>query len=109
MERLRKTDIQYLKGVGPARAKLLKEELGIATLHDLLYHFPTHYSDRSRFYRVADFSGEMPMVQVRGRFVSFTTQGEGAKTRYVGLFTDGTKTGLSSIVGLDGSCGKAEI
>lgn len=92
MERLRKTDIQYLKGVGPARAKLLKEELGIATLHDLLYHFPTHYSDRSRFYRVADFSGEMPMVQVRGRFVSFTTQGEGAKTRYVGLFTDGTKT-----------------
>ena len=34
----------------------------------------------------------MPAVQVRGRFVTFTTQGEGAKMRLVGLFTDGTAT-----------------
>ena len=32
----------------------------------------------------------MPYVQVRGRFVSFNVQGEGAKTRLIGLFTDGT-------------------
>ena len=32
----------------------------------------------------------MPDVQVRGRFVTFNVQGEGAKTRLIGLFTDGT-------------------
>ncbi len=89
MDRLRATDIKYLKGVGPARAKVLGEELGIRTLYDLLYHFPSHYVDRSRFYMISELGREMPMVQIRGRFVSFTTQGEGAKTRLVGLFTDG--------------------
>ncbi len=34
--------------------------------------------------------GDMPYVQVRGRFVTFNVQGEGAKTRLIGLFTDGT-------------------
>ena len=32
----------------------------------------------------------MPYVQLRGRFVTFNVQGEGAKTRLIGLFTDGT-------------------
>lgn len=90
MERLRVTDITYLKGVGPKRAELLGKELGIRTYADLLYDFPTHYVDRSRFFTIAGFSGDMPMVQVRGRFISFTVQGEGAKMRLVGLFSDGT-------------------
>lgn len=92
MERLRATDVKFLKGVGPKRAELLARELGIHTLYDLLYHFPTHYIDRSRFYSIVSFAGDMPSVQVRGRFISFTVQGEGAKTRLVGLFTDGTST-----------------
>lgn len=32
------------------------------------------------------------MVQVRGRFVTFTVRGEGAKARLVGLFSDGHST-----------------
>lgn len=92
MDRLRNTDIMYLKGVGPARAKLLGEELGIRSLHDLLYHFPNHYADRTRYYSIADLTHEMPSVQIRGRFINFTIQGEGAKTRLVGLFTDGRGT-----------------
>ncbi len=92
MERLRATDIKFLKGVGPKRGELLAKELGIVTCADLLYHFPSHYVDRSRFYRIADFSGDMPMVQVKGHFVSFSVQGEGAKMRLVGLFTDGTSS-----------------
>ena len=91
MERLRSTDVKYLKGVGPKRAELLCKQLGIKTCADLLCHFPTHYVDRSRIYRVADFAGDMPSVQVRGRFVSFATQGEGAKTRLIGLFSDGSR------------------
>ena len=33
-------DVKYIAGVGEARAKLLDKELGIATVGDLLYHFP---------------------------------------------------------------------
>lgn len=88
----RDIEVKYVKGIGPARAKLLEEELGIRTCHDLLNHFPTHYVDRTQIYPIRNFSGEMPSVQVKGRFVTFTTQGEGAKMRLVGLFSDGTAT-----------------
>lgn len=85
-------ELKYIKGVGPARAKLLEEELHIKSCADLIRHYPSHYIDRSRSYPLAELSGDMPAVQVRGRFVTFTTQGEGAKMRLVGLFTDGTAT-----------------
>lgn len=92
MNTLRQRDLMYLKGVGPARAKLLDKQLGLRSVYDLLYHFPTHYVDRSRFYGITELSGEMPMVQIKGRFIAFSVHGEGAKTRLVGLFTDGRTT-----------------
>ncbi|MDE6418591.1 MAG: ATP-dependent DNA helicase RecG, partial [Duncaniella sp.] len=91
------TDIMYLKGIGPKRAEVLKKNLGIRTYRDLVYHFPTSYVDRSTIRRIADFCGDdMPSVQVRGRFVSITVQGEGAKMRLTGLFSDGS--GLMEVV-----------
>ena len=92
IDRLRATEVMYLKGVGPKRGEMLSKQLGIKTLYDLLYHFPTHYVDRSRFYTINSFHSEMPAVQVKGRFVTFTVHGEGAKMRLVGLFSDGTGT-----------------
>ncbi len=92
MNSLRERDITYLKGVGPKRAELLGKELGIKSFRGLLYHFPSHYIDRKTMYRISQFSGEMPYVQVQGRFVSFNVLGEGAKMRLVGLFTDGERT-----------------
>ncbi len=70
---------------------MLEKEIGVRTYHDLLRHYPNSYVDRSKVYHIADFEGEMPHVQIRGRFVSLTVHGEGAKTRLVGLFTDGTR------------------
>ena len=90
MNSLRDYDVQFIKGIGPNRAKLLKKELGIASAYDLLRHFPSHYVDRSSIYRIADLQGDMPAVQLKGRFVSMTVAGEGAKKRLVGLFSDGT-------------------
>ncbi len=90
MDRLRATDLKYLKGIGPKRAELLEKQLGLKTVADLLYHFPSHYADRSKFYRIRDFAAPMPMVQVRGRFISFNVVGEGAKMRLIGLFSDGS-------------------
>lgn len=92
MPDLRKTDVQFVKGVGPARANLLRSELKINSVHDLLHFFPREYVDRQHIYPISSFCGEMPSVQVKGRFVNFTTAGEGAKTRLIGLFTDGTGT-----------------
>jgi len=40
------TPVQYLKGVGPARAKILSG-IGIETVEDLLYYFPRRHLDRT--------------------------------------------------------------
>lgn len=90
MNRLRDLDIQFVKGIGPQRAELLTKELGIRNALELVQYYPRAYVDRSKTYAIADFAGEMPSVQVRGRFISFNTQGEGAKKRLIGLFSDGT-------------------
>ena len=44
--------IQFIKGVGPAKAKLLAN-LGISTVEDLLYLFPHRYEDRTQFTPIA--------------------------------------------------------
>ena len=44
------TPIDYLKGVGPNRADLLRSELKINTFNDLLYFFPFRYIDKTKFY-----------------------------------------------------------
>lgn len=92
MNSLRRIDIKYVKGIGPARADLLAKHLDIRTAYDLVHHFPTSYLDRSTIYTVRELEGDMPSVQLKGRFVSFNVMGEGARTRLVGLFSDGTGT-----------------
>lgn len=55
--------VQFLKGVGPGRAKQL-ERLGILTIGDLLYHFPRDYQDRSVIRPAYSFSqGELATVR----------------------------------------------
>lgn len=85
------TEIQYLKGVGEKRAQQLDKEFNIRTFRDLLYYFPFRYLDKSRFYAIREFSGEMPAVQVRGQFIRLDLEGEGARMRLRGIFTDGDR------------------
>ena len=47
------SDVQYLKGVGPARAELLGAR-GIRTVEDLLYYTPFRYEDRTHLTPVRD-------------------------------------------------------
>lgn len=89
MAGLRDTDIKYVKGIGPTRADLLGKQLGLKTAYDLLHHFPTHYIDRSTIHTIREINGEAA-IQLRGRFIGFSIAGEGAKTRLVGVFSDGT-------------------
>lgn len=84
------TSLTYVRGIGPQRAKLLKDALGLETVQDILWYFPSHYLDKSNFRKISEFASEMPRVLVRGRFISFSQQGEGAKRRLVALFSDGS-------------------
>ncbi len=46
-------DIQFIKGVGPNRAVLLRK-LGINNLEDLITYYPRSYEDRSKPIKIAD-------------------------------------------------------
>lgn len=60
--------IQYIKGVGPRRAKLLSR-LGITTVKDALYYLPSRYENRTNIRRISDLNyGEIETVY--GRVVS---------------------------------------
>ena len=52
-------DIQYLKGIGPAKAKLFAA-LGIHTVEDLLYHYPRTYEDRTKLVPIASLEPGRP-------------------------------------------------
>lgn len=47
------TEIRYLKGIGPKRAKLLNR-LGISSVEDLLYYFPRRYEDRTNLAKISN-------------------------------------------------------
>ena len=85
-------DIKYLPGVGPKKADLLNKELGIYSYRDMLYYFPYKYIDRSKTYRIKEIDGNMPYIQLRGRILAYSTQGEGARRRLTATFSDGTGT-----------------
>ena len=60
-------DIQFLPGVGPKRANLLKKELAVGTVGELLRLYPFRYIDRSSFVRIADARPDMAYIQIKAR------------------------------------------
>ncbi len=52
MQKTLLTPIQYLKGIGPKRAKILNK-IGLSTIEDLLYYFPRRYEDRTRLLTIS--------------------------------------------------------
>jgi ATP-dependent DNA helicase RecG len=56
------TPVQYIKGVGPQRARLL-EKVGIETLEDALYFLPRRYEDRGNLKPIGQLvSGESQTI-----------------------------------------------
>jgi ATP-dependent DNA helicase RecG len=84
------TPIEYLKGVGPKRAELLKKELGIYTFRDLLFYFPFRYIDRSKFHKVDQLLELNGPAQLKGRIVSVFESGAGRRKRLNAKFQDDT-------------------
>jgi ATP-dependent DNA helicase RecG len=84
------TDIQYLPGVGPKRATVLKQELGVTTIEDLLSYYPYKYIDRSRIYFVHEIDADLPYIQLKGKLRNIKKTGQGRSQRLSAMFYDTT-------------------
>lgn len=82
------TPIEYLKGVGPYRASLLKSELDIHTYQDLLHFFPNRYLDRTKYYLISELRAESAEVQVIGQVLRLQEIKQKRGSRLVALFQD---------------------
>ena len=86
------TPIDYLKGVGPNRADLLRKELGIHTYQDLINLFPNRYIDRTQYYKINQLQRNNADVQVIGKIVEFKDVAQKRGKRLVATFQDETGT-----------------
>ena len=86
------TSIDYLKGVGPNRAEVLKKELKIFTYNDLLNFFPYRYIDRTKFYNINEIQKSNADVQIIGKFTELYYFKNIKSNRLIGTFTDGNNT-----------------
>ncbi len=84
------TPIEFLKGVGPRRAELLRAEAMIHTFHDLITYYPFRYIDRSRFYQIREVTADMPYVQIRGMISHIQLHGRQRTTRMTARLSDDT-------------------
>ena len=82
--------IEYLKGIGPQRAEVLKKELNIFLYKDLLTYFPFRYVDRTKFHTISEAADEMPFIQLRGFLLKMELIGQKNTKRLVVLFKDNT-------------------
>ncbi|MBR3440649.1 MAG: ATP-dependent DNA helicase RecG [Bacteroidales bacterium] len=82
------TEVQYLPGMGPKRASLLRTELEVETVGDLLRTYPFRYIDRSSIQFIADVQSGGALVQILAQVVSTELTGKGAKQRLSVLVRD---------------------
>ena len=59
------TELQFLPGAGPKRSALLKKELAVETVGQLLRLYPFRYIDRSSFTRICDIRPDMAFIQIK--------------------------------------------
>lgn len=84
------TSIEFLKGVGPKRAELLKKELGITNYRGLLEYFPFRYVDKTQYHKCNAITPEDALIQVKGRLGKVEIIGRPPRQRMVAEFVDDT-------------------
>ena len=84
------TSIEFLKGVGPNRAKLLNSELKISTFKDLLFQFPFRYIDKTSYHKISEIQSINSEIQIIGKISDLKEIGIGKKKRLVAKIIDDT-------------------
>ncbi len=86
-----KTKIQFLKGVGEKKAEILRSELDIYNIEDLLYFFPSKHIDKSRIYKISDIHSSLSSsIQIIGRISNIELIGTGRAQRLKAKLSDHT-------------------
>lgn len=86
------TPIDYLKGVGPNRADLLRKELGIYSYQDLINLFPNRYIDRTQYYKINQLQQNNADIQIIGKIIEFKEITQKQGKRLVATFQDESGT-----------------
>ena len=73
------TSIEFLKGVGPNRAKLIKNELKVSKFKDLLFQFPYRYIDKTKYHKISEININNSEIQLVGNITDLKEVGIGSK------------------------------
>lgn len=90
IQNLLQTPIEYLKGVGPNRAEVLKKELNIKSYRDLINFFPNRYIDKTGFYKINQLQRNSSDIQIVGKIVHMKMVEQKRGKRLVADFVDDT-------------------
>ncbi|MET0571545.1 MAG: ATP-dependent DNA helicase RecG [Pedobacter agri] len=90
------TPIEFIKGVGPSRADVLKKDLSLFTFQDMLAHYPFRYIDRTKYFKINQINPDSQYIQIIGRVISKKVIGDKRTKRIVAVFKD--ETGIMELV-----------
>jgi ATP-dependent DNA helicase RecG len=90
------TPVEFIKGVGPSRADVLKKDLGLFTFQDMLSHYPFRYIDRTKYFKINQINPESQYIQIIGRVISKKVIGDKRAKRIIAVFKD--ETGIMELV-----------
>lgn len=100
MSEFLQTPIEFLKGVGPQRAEILRKEINIKTFGELLDYYPFRYVDRSYYNKVSELPQSEGFVQLTGKIIRIEEIGLGKQRRLNVKFED--NTGIIDLVWFQG-------
>lgn len=91
MSTLLDSTIEFLPGIGPAKAELLQKELKVFRVRDMLQIYPFRYVDKTQYHHIKDLRTDGDIVQLKGKLVSIEKiQGKNKRFRLQGLLKDST-------------------
>ena len=102
MQKTPESEIQFIKGVGPKRARLLETELGVTSIDKLIHLYPYKYIDRNSIRAIAEIQPGNAYVQIMAQVISATVLDKAGKEVDMDSGKPGAISRLSVIVS-DGS------
>lgn len=82
------TSIEYVKGIGTERAKLIKNVLGISIVEDLINFYPIRYIDKNKVYKVNGLQESNFEIQLKGKISNVQEILTGKVKRLTAKFND---------------------
>ncbi len=82
------TPVEHIPGILPLKADLLKKNLGVFFVKDLISHYPFRYIDKSKIYQIREVTEQVAFIQLYGKIEDIRIEGEGPKKRLVANFED---------------------